>query len=148
MILSAKLQLESSIIVSFHSKSLQRHQPTATPVGQTPRKLFTAPHPERFHHGLVTLPIGTLHGNEEDPHLLIQAPHTLFRRLGFALFTLRMLLIILVRNILGQPSLYESWSWILSQNGWSHVQKVCSVFRSTHKSRSNGDQEVRSCVLF
>ncbi|EKM77777.1 hypothetical protein AGABI1DRAFT_121854 [Agaricus bisporus var. burnettii JB137-S8] len=41
--------------------------------GQTPRKLFNAPHPARFNHGLPTLPLGTLHGIEEDPHLLVQA---------------------------------------------------------------------------
>ncbi|KAK7049866.1 Beige protein-like 1 [Paramarasmius palmivorus] len=40
--------------------------------GQTPRKLFNTPHPARYHHGLGTLPIGTLHGIEEDPHLLVQ----------------------------------------------------------------------------
>ncbi|TFK65264.1 beach-domain-containing protein [Pluteus cervinus] len=40
--------------------------------GQTPRKLFTTSHPQRFNHGLSTLPIGTLHGIEEDPHLLVQ----------------------------------------------------------------------------
>ncbi|KAJ2916640.1 hypothetical protein MD484_g3777, partial [Candolleomyces efflorescens] len=40
--------------------------------GQTPRKLFNTPHPERLNHGLSTLPIGTLHGIEEDPHLLSQ----------------------------------------------------------------------------
>jgi len=41
-------------------------------VGQTPRKLFNLPHPERYHHGLHSLPIGVLHGIEEDPHLLTQ----------------------------------------------------------------------------
>ncbi|KAJ3818015.1 beach-domain-containing protein [Lentinula raphanica] len=40
--------------------------------GQTPRKLFTTPHPQRYNHGLHTLPIGTLHGVEEDAHLLVQ----------------------------------------------------------------------------
>ncbi|KAF8652783.1 hypothetical protein AX16_004175 [Volvariella volvacea WC 439] len=40
--------------------------------GQTPRKLFTAQHPPRLNHGLSTLPLGTLHGIEEDPHLLVQ----------------------------------------------------------------------------
>ncbi|KAJ3833898.1 hypothetical protein F5878DRAFT_545746 [Lentinula raphanica] len=40
--------------------------------GQTPRKLFTTPHPQRYNHGLHTLPIGTLHGIEEDAHLLVQ----------------------------------------------------------------------------
>lgn len=49
--------------------------------GQTPRKLFNAPHPERHNHGLSTLPIGTLHGIEEDPHLLTQNERC-FRDLG------------------------------------------------------------------
>ncbi|KAL1717715.1 beach-domain-containing protein, partial [Schizophyllum commune] len=40
--------------------------------GQTPRKLFHTPHPERYTHGFSTLPIGTLHGIEEDPYLLVQ----------------------------------------------------------------------------
>ncbi|KAF8962103.1 beach-domain-containing protein [Flammula alnicola] len=40
--------------------------------GQTPRKIFSTPHPERYHHGLHSLPLGTLHGIEEDPHLLTQ----------------------------------------------------------------------------
>lgn len=40
--------------------------------GQTPRKLFTQPHPERYMHGLSSLPIGTLHGIEEDISLLTQ----------------------------------------------------------------------------
>ncbi|KAF8184760.1 hypothetical protein BJ912DRAFT_973913 [Pholiota molesta] len=40
--------------------------------GQTPRKIFSNPHPERYHHGLHSLPVGTLHGIEEDPHLLTQ----------------------------------------------------------------------------
>ncbi|KAJ7075426.1 beach-domain-containing protein [Mycena belliarum] len=41
--------------------------------GQTPRKLFTTPHPSQYNHGIQTLPIGTLNGIEEDPHLLVQA---------------------------------------------------------------------------
>ncbi|KAL4258196.1 Beach-domain-containing protein [Pleurotus pulmonarius] len=49
--------------------------------GQTPRKLFTVPHPPRYHHGLSTLPLGTLHGIEEDPFLLSQATRC-FRDLG------------------------------------------------------------------
>ncbi|KAJ8689982.1 beige protein-like 1 [Pleurotus ostreatus] len=51
--------------------------------GQTPRKLFTIPHPPRYHHGLSTLPLGTLHGIEEDPFLLSQA-NRCFRDLGSA----------------------------------------------------------------
>ncbi|TFK23845.1 beach-domain-containing protein [Coprinopsis marcescibilis] len=49
--------------------------------GQTPRKLFHTPHPERSNHGLHTLPIGTLHGIEEDPHLLTQSERC-FKDLG------------------------------------------------------------------
>ncbi|GLB40924.1 putative WD40 repeats [Lyophyllum shimeji] len=49
--------------------------------GQTPRKLFTSPHPQRFNHGLSTLPVGVLHGIEEDPHLLVQGSRC-FKDLG------------------------------------------------------------------
>ncbi|KAG6889353.1 hypothetical protein C0992_005581 [Termitomyces sp. T32_za158] len=49
--------------------------------GQTPRKLFSAPHPPRLNHGLSTLPVGVLHGIEEDPHLLVQGSRC-FRDLG------------------------------------------------------------------
>ncbi|KAG7089658.1 hypothetical protein E1B28_011318 [Marasmius oreades] len=45
--------------------------------GQTPRKLFNAPHPQRYNHGISSLPIGTLHGIEEDPHLLVQGARVL-----------------------------------------------------------------------
>lgn len=45
--------------------------------GQTPRKLFHTPHPERYTHGFSTLPIGTLHGIEEDPYLLQQETRVL-----------------------------------------------------------------------
>jgi hypothetical protein len=41
-------------------------------VGQTPRKLFNSSHPARYMHGLTSLPIGNLHGIEEDGHLLVQ----------------------------------------------------------------------------
>ncbi|KAJ7615896.1 beach-domain-containing protein [Roridomyces roridus] len=40
--------------------------------GQTPRKLFTTPHPEQYDYGIRTLPIGTVTGIEEEPHLLVQ----------------------------------------------------------------------------
>ncbi|KAF9002530.1 hypothetical protein BDQ17DRAFT_1357028 [Cyathus striatus] len=49
--------------------------------GQTPRKIFTVPHPERFNHGLISLPLGTLHGIEEDAHLLTQG-NRCFKDLG------------------------------------------------------------------
>ncbi|THV04025.1 beach-domain-containing protein [Dendrothele bispora CBS 962.96] len=49
--------------------------------GQTPRKLFTTPHPQRYNHGLATLPIGTLHGVEEDFQLLNQGSRC-FQDLG------------------------------------------------------------------
>ncbi|KAF9267665.1 beach-domain-containing protein [Marasmius fiardii PR-910] len=45
--------------------------------GQTPRKLFSSPHPQRYNHGISSLPIGTLHGIEEDPHLLVQGTRVL-----------------------------------------------------------------------
>ncbi|KAG7440786.1 beach-domain-containing protein [Guyanagaster necrorhizus] len=49
--------------------------------GQTPRKLFNAPHPQRYGHASHTLPLGTLHGIEEDPHLLLQESRS-FKDLG------------------------------------------------------------------
>ncbi|KIY47744.1 beach-domain-containing protein [Fistulina hepatica ATCC 64428] len=41
--------------------------------GQTPRKLFSSPHPKRFDTGGFSLPLGMTYGIEEDPHLLTQA---------------------------------------------------------------------------
>ncbi|KAJ6588193.1 beach-domain-containing protein [Mycena capillaripes] len=49
--------------------------------GQTPRKLFTTPHPSQYDHGIQTLPIGTPNGIEEDPHLLVQGGRS-FNDLG------------------------------------------------------------------
>ncbi|OCH84794.1 beach-domain-containing protein [Obba rivulosa] len=42
--------------------------------GQTPRKIFNAPHPERMMHGISSLPLGTIYGIAEDYHLLSQSP--------------------------------------------------------------------------
>ena len=41
-------------------------------VGQTPRKLFSAPHPQRIMEGRTDLPLGTTHGLAEDYQLLSQ----------------------------------------------------------------------------
>lgn len=41
-------------------------------VGQTPRKLFVAPHPQRIMEGRAELPLGTTHGLAEDYQLLSQ----------------------------------------------------------------------------
>ncbi|CCM01782.1 uncharacterized protein FIBRA_03849 [Fibroporia radiculosa] len=41
--------------------------------GQTPRKIFHTPHPERMMHGNSALPIGTLYGIAEDYLLLSQS---------------------------------------------------------------------------
>ncbi|KAI0079797.1 beach-domain-containing protein [Panus rudis PR-1116 ss-1] len=49
--------------------------------GQTPRKLFNAPHPDRMMHGCSTLPIGIIYGIPEDYHLLAQSSKVL-RDLG------------------------------------------------------------------
>ncbi|KAI5118373.1 hypothetical protein M0805_008701 [Coniferiporia weirii] len=42
--------------------------------GQTPRKLFDAPHPARLMHGPTMLPLGTQYGVVEDIHQLLQSP--------------------------------------------------------------------------
>ena len=70
MILNAKLRSVSFIIVRSIFSSLPSE--LIFKVGQTPRKLFTTPHPKRINHGSSTLPVGVLHGIEEDPHLLVQ----------------------------------------------------------------------------
>ncbi|KAI0029515.1 beach-domain-containing protein [Vararia minispora EC-137] len=49
--------------------------------GQTPRKLFSTPHPTRIMHGMSTLPLGTLHGVEEDHALLKQSTKPTIRSL-------------------------------------------------------------------
>ncbi len=41
-------------------------------VGQTPRKLFTTPHPQRLAQGPSSLPLGVVHGVEENYDLLTQ----------------------------------------------------------------------------
>ncbi|KAI0067044.1 beach-domain-containing protein [Artomyces pyxidatus] len=50
--------------------------------GQTPRKLFGSAHPPRFMHGLSTLPLGTLHGIEEDYALIVQSNRMAVRSIG------------------------------------------------------------------
>lgn len=73
MIWRGRPLLVSFITVSAHNcRLLLNIYPNL--VGQTPRKLFTTPHPTRYNHGLSTLPLGTLHGIEEDSHLLTQGP--------------------------------------------------------------------------
>ncbi|KAF8621252.1 hypothetical protein AX15_007913 [Amanita polypyramis BW_CC] len=77
------LSYEGSIDLDSIQDGLQREATVGIihNFGQTPRKLFTVPHPLRYNHGLSTLPIGTLHGIEEDPHLLNQASRC-FKDLG------------------------------------------------------------------
>ncbi|KAF9466003.1 hypothetical protein BDZ94DRAFT_1252774 [Collybia nuda] len=79
------LSYEGSIDLDSISNELEREATVGIihNFGQTPRKLFTTPHPQRFNHGLATLPLGTLHGIEEDPHLLIQGSRC-FKDLGSA----------------------------------------------------------------
>lgn len=54
---------------------------TLSLVGQTPRKLFNSPHPDRMMHGVSSLPLGTIYGIPEDYHLLTQGTK-LIRDLG------------------------------------------------------------------
>jgi hypothetical protein len=72
MIFKEKRPLESSTTVRLWDSLRNVSGSYSFSVGQTPRKLFSTAHPERFNHGLSTLPIGNLHGVEEDPHLLTQ----------------------------------------------------------------------------
>nr|VWO93939.1 G protein beta subunit Gib2 [Ganoderma boninense] len=45
--------------------------------GQTPRKIFSSPHPSRNMHGNSALPIGIIYGMAEDYHLLTQGSRPL-----------------------------------------------------------------------
>ncbi|KAJ3010240.1 hypothetical protein NUW54_g2543 [Trametes sanguinea] len=45
--------------------------------GQTPRKIFAAPHPPRNMHGNSALPLGIIYGIAEDYHLLTQSSRPL-----------------------------------------------------------------------
>ncbi|KAI0646236.1 beach-domain-containing protein [Trametes meyenii] len=45
--------------------------------GQTPRKIFAAPHPPRNMHGNSSLPLGLIYGIAEDYHLLTQSSRPL-----------------------------------------------------------------------
>ncbi|KAH9965265.1 beach-domain-containing protein [Russula dissimulans] len=49
--------------------------------GQTPRKLFGAPHPQRFTEGPSSLPLGSLYGIEENYDLLAQGKRSAIRGL-------------------------------------------------------------------
>ncbi|KAL0958994.1 hypothetical protein HGRIS_014308 [Hohenbuehelia grisea] len=77
------LSYEGSIDLDTISDPLEREATVGIihNFGQTPRKLFNAPHPERYNHGISTLPIGTLYGIEEGPYLLQQA-NRCFKDLG------------------------------------------------------------------
>ncbi|KIJ42154.1 hypothetical protein M422DRAFT_209006 [Sphaerobolus stellatus SS14] len=69
------LSYEGSIDLDSISDEIEREATVGIihNFGQTPRKIFTTPHPERFMHGITTLPLGTLHGIEEDYQLLEQS---------------------------------------------------------------------------
>ncbi|KAJ4474264.1 hypothetical protein J3R30DRAFT_3295344 [Lentinula aciculospora] len=99
--------------------------------GQTPRKLFTAPHPHRYNHGLPTLPIGTLHGVEEDAHLLVQGSRCL-KDLGPNVPVSNLVLDMIGEKILPCPAgvlfvpshPHEQIEWATSRTGAKEVRVV------------------------
>lgn len=70
---SEKQPLVSSITVSHRCISRIFPRLLCNVVGQTPRKLFNTPHPDRMMHGSSSLPIGSIYGIPEDYHLLSQS---------------------------------------------------------------------------
>jgi hypothetical protein len=56
-------------------------------VGQTPRKLFVAPHPQRIMEGRTELPLGTTHGLAEDYRLLSQGTRLVRGMLSYRIYT-------------------------------------------------------------
>ncbi|KAJ3905440.1 hypothetical protein F5879DRAFT_742889 [Lentinula edodes] len=99
--------------------------------GQTPRKLFTTPHPNRYNHGLPTLPIGTLHGIEEDAHLLVQGSRC-FKDLGPNVPVTSLVLDMIGEKILPCPAgvlsvpshPHEQIEWATSHTGAKEVRVV------------------------
>ena len=57
-------------------------------VGQTPRKLFGVPHPQRFMEGRIELSLGTTHGLAEDYQLLSQGTRVVRGMLSYRTHTL------------------------------------------------------------
>ncbi|KAH9975416.1 beach-domain-containing protein [Lactifluus volemus] len=99
--------------------------------GQTPRRLFGAPHPPRFTQGPPSLPLGTLYGVEEDYELLVQGTRTATRDLhGGAVQSLTVDLIgekILphAAGILSVPSRpHEQVEWGFSRSGRSAASQL------------------------
>jgi len=80
-------------------------------VGQTPRKLFTTSHPQRYNHGLDSLPIGTLHGIEEDAHLLVQESRS-FKGVISVLIDSSVHPDPIDSKTWDRPSPFMSWFWI------------------------------------
>ncbi|KAF9067929.1 beach-domain-containing protein [Rhodocollybia butyracea] len=99
--------------------------------GQTPRKLFTSPHPLRYNHGLPTLPIGTLHGIEEDAHLLVQGSRC-FRDLGANAPVMNLVIDMIGEKILPCPAgvlmvpshPHEQIEWTASRIGSKEMRVV------------------------
>jgi len=77
-----ELEREATVGIIHNCKytsTLSTHSAKVKVVGQTPRKLFTAPHSHRFMQGPTSLPIGTLHGVEENYGLLTQSKRLIAR---------------------------------------------------------------------
>ncbi|KIK63270.1 hypothetical protein GYMLUDRAFT_196894 [Collybiopsis luxurians FD-317 M1] len=111
--------------------------------GQTPRKLFNTPHPQRYNHGLSTLPIGTLHGIEEDSHLLVQGSRC-FKDLGSNVPIRNLVLDMIGEKILPCPAgvlfvpshPHEQIEWAASRSGAKELrvlvdQKVVQVIEGS-----------------
>ncbi|KAH9177644.1 beach-domain-containing protein [Lactarius sanguifluus] len=103
--------------------------------GQTPRKLFTTPHPQRFMQGPSSLPIGTSYGVEENYGLLEQRKRPAARGLnhGGAVHTLTYdpvgeKIIPQAAGILSAPlHPHEQVEWSFSRSGRAAASQLRTV---------------------
>ncbi|KAJ3889803.1 BEACH domain-containing protein [Lentinula edodes] len=100
--------------------------------GQTPRKLFTTPHPNHYNYDVPILPIGTLHGIEDDAHPLVQVSRC-FKDSGPNVPVTSLVLDMIGEKILPCPAgvLFVPWhphelevEWAMSCTGAKEVRVV------------------------
>ncbi|KAA1472737.1 beach-domain-containing protein [Dentipellis sp. KUC8613] len=92
--------------------------------GQTPRKLFGSPHPQRIMHGFSSLPLGTLHGIEEDHAMLVQSVKPAARDLPGGAPVRELVVDLIGERVIPHPE------GVLSVPGYPHEQVEWGFSRS------------------
>ncbi|VDB88447.1 unnamed protein product [Peniophora sp. CBMAI 1063] len=100
------LSYEGSINLDEITDELQREATVGIihNFGQTPRKLFSTPHPQRMMHGMSSLPLGQLHGVEEDHGLLVQSTRPAAKALGRGFAVKALVADLIAERVLSYPA--------------------------------------------